>query len=102
MEQRPTEQNSPFPGMDPFIESCGLWEDFHDTMVTEIKKALAAVRSWESTPSGRRHSLSSSIMNIHGQAVRKRGRLENQRRSEECSPRFSLQRFLPERKRPAA
>jgi hypothetical protein len=29
--------------MDPFIESCGLWEDFHDTLVTEVKRALAAV-----------------------------------------------------------
>ena len=32
---------SPFPGMDPFIESCGLWEDFHDELTGEIKAALA-------------------------------------------------------------
>ena len=24
---------SPFPGMDPYIESCGLWEDFHYGLV---------------------------------------------------------------------
>ncbi len=32
---------SPFPGMDPYIEACGLWEDFHDELVGEIKAALA-------------------------------------------------------------
>jgi len=32
---------SPFPGMDPFIESCELWEDFHDDLIMEIKQALA-------------------------------------------------------------
>lgn len=21
---------SPFPGMDPYIEACGLWEGFHN------------------------------------------------------------------------
>jgi uncharacterized protein DUF4058 len=33
---------SPFPGMDPYIEACGLWEDFHDDLIGEIKRALAA------------------------------------------------------------
>ncbi len=32
---------SPFPGMDPYIEACGLWEDFHDDLIGEIKRALA-------------------------------------------------------------
>ena len=32
---------SPFPGMDPYIESCGLWEDFHDSLISEIKGTLA-------------------------------------------------------------
>ncbi|HEY7423392.1 MAG TPA: DUF4058 family protein [Gemmataceae bacterium] len=36
---------SPFPGMDPYIEACGLWEDFHDDLINEIKRALA-----EATP----------------------------------------------------
>jgi hypothetical protein len=27
--------------MDPYIEACGLWEDFHDELVGEIKAALA-------------------------------------------------------------
>ena len=31
---------SPFPGMDPYIESCGLWADFHDDLINEIKRAL--------------------------------------------------------------
>jgi Protein of unknown function (DUF4058) len=31
---------SPFPGMDPFIEGCGLWGDFHDALIQEIKNAL--------------------------------------------------------------
>lgn len=33
---------SPFPGMDPFIEACGLWEDFHLDLIQRIKRALAA------------------------------------------------------------
>jgi hypothetical protein len=32
---------SPFPGMDPYIEECGLWEDFHGALIHEIKSALA-------------------------------------------------------------
>ena len=32
---------SPFPGMDPYIESCGLWGDFHDDLVLRIKYALS-------------------------------------------------------------
>jgi hypothetical protein len=34
---------SPFPGMDPYIEYCGLWADFHDDLVAEIKRDLAPV-----------------------------------------------------------
>jgi len=34
---------SPFPGMDPYIESCGLWEDFHHSLISEIKNALARI-----------------------------------------------------------
>ncbi|MFO0841795.1 MAG: DUF4058 family protein [Gemmataceae bacterium] len=33
---------SPFPGMDPYIEASGLWPDFHDDLVGEIKRSLAA------------------------------------------------------------
>ena len=32
---------SPFPGMDPYIEACGLWGDFHLELISEIKHALA-------------------------------------------------------------
>jgi hypothetical protein len=32
---------SPFPGMDPYIEECGLFEDFHDDLISEMKHALA-------------------------------------------------------------
>ena len=24
---------SPFPGMDPYIEACGLWGDFHSHLI---------------------------------------------------------------------
>lgn len=34
---------SPFPGMDPYIEASGLWGDFHDDLINEIKRALARV-----------------------------------------------------------
>lgn len=34
---------SPFPGMDPFIEACGRWEDFHPKLIGEIERSLAAV-----------------------------------------------------------
>jgi hypothetical protein len=32
---------SPFPGMDPFVEGCGLWSDFHTKLIGEIERALA-------------------------------------------------------------
>jgi hypothetical protein len=32
---------SPFPGMDPFIEACGLWEGFHSHLIEAIYQALA-------------------------------------------------------------
>ena len=35
--------SSPFPGMDPFIEACGLWEDFHTKLIGEIERVLAPV-----------------------------------------------------------
>ena len=27
---------SPFPGMDPYIEACGLWEGFHNRLIAKI------------------------------------------------------------------
>jgi hypothetical protein len=33
---------SPFPGMDPYIEDCGLWPDFHSKLIGEIERGLAA------------------------------------------------------------
>jgi hypothetical protein len=33
---------SPFPGMDPFIEARGLWTDFHDSLIVELRRALNA------------------------------------------------------------
>ena len=33
---------SPFPGMDPFIEACNLWEDFHYNLISEINVSLAS------------------------------------------------------------
>ena len=32
---------SPFPGMDPFIESCGRWGDFHDKIIAEMERELS-------------------------------------------------------------
>src|SRR5262245_346290 len=32
---------SPFPGMDPYIEECGLWEDFHKHLIEKIAERLA-------------------------------------------------------------
>jgi hypothetical protein len=43
MEDLP--MKSPFPGMDPFIEACGLWEDFHPHLVEKIYESLADAAS---------------------------------------------------------
>ena len=32
---------SPFPGMDPFIEAYGFWEDFHHGLIEKIAEALS-------------------------------------------------------------
>jgi hypothetical protein len=34
---------SPFPGFDPYIESCGLWEDFHQNLIGDIQDAVSKV-----------------------------------------------------------
>jgi hypothetical protein len=34
---------SPFPGMDPYIEACGLWEGFHNRLIHKIDDTLAQV-----------------------------------------------------------
>lgn len=34
---------SPFPGMDPYLESQGYWHDFHPTFLTACRRALTAV-----------------------------------------------------------
>jgi Protein of unknown function (DUF4058) len=33
---------SPFPGMDPYIEARGLWPDFHNSLIIELRRALNA------------------------------------------------------------
>ncbi len=35
--------HSPFPGMDPYIEACGLWEDFHGKLIGEIERSLSSL-----------------------------------------------------------
>ncbi len=30
----------PFPGMDPYIEHQGNWQDFHNSLITEVRNAL--------------------------------------------------------------
>jgi hypothetical protein len=32
---------SPFPGMDPYIEACGLWSSFHDNLIGDLERELA-------------------------------------------------------------
>lgn len=32
---------SPFPGMDPYIETCGMWGDFHLGLISQIKQSFA-------------------------------------------------------------
>lgn len=34
---------SPFPGMDPYIEGCDLWRDFHANLVADISRWLGKV-----------------------------------------------------------
>jgi hypothetical protein len=34
---------SPFPGMDPYIEACGLWEGFHNHLIDSIFRTIALV-----------------------------------------------------------
>jgi hypothetical protein len=34
---------SPFPGMDPYIEACGLWEGYHHHLIEAIYQAIATV-----------------------------------------------------------
>jgi hypothetical protein len=41
--ERGSLMKSPFPGMDPYIEACGLGEDFHDKLVGEIERHLAEI-----------------------------------------------------------
>jgi hypothetical protein len=33
----------PFPGMDPYIEACSLWRDFHARLISRIIDALEQV-----------------------------------------------------------
>lgn len=34
---------SPFPGMDPFMEACGLWPDFHGHLIEKIYDTISPV-----------------------------------------------------------
>jgi hypothetical protein len=34
---------SPFPGMDPYIEACGLWEVFHNNLIAHVSIQLADI-----------------------------------------------------------
>lgn len=35
--------SSPFPGMDPYIEACGLWGDFHSNLIAEIQRTVSSI-----------------------------------------------------------
>ena len=39
MKEEPV--STPFPGMDPYLESPTMWEDFHNNLATEIQAQLA-------------------------------------------------------------
>jgi hypothetical protein len=39
--QKDNRMKSPFPGIDPYIEGCGLWADFHTKLIGEIERTLA-------------------------------------------------------------
>src|SRR3954471_23036503 len=39
---RPT-MPSPFPGMDPYVESSALWKDFHGRMINSLSEVLLDV-----------------------------------------------------------
>jgi Protein of unknown function (DUF4058) len=41
--QRDRAMPGPFPGMDPYLESQGYWQDFHTSFLTYCRKALTAV-----------------------------------------------------------
>src|SRR5262245_30889685 len=43
MREETGRMKSPFPGMDPYIEACGLWEGFHNHLIYTIDEALAKV-----------------------------------------------------------
>src|SRR5438445_13202222 len=34
---------SPFPGMDPYIEACGLWKGFHNHLIESIYRSLSPI-----------------------------------------------------------
>lgn len=40
-----THNQSPFPGMDPYLEGNDLWQEFHDTLAHEIRRQLQTVLS---------------------------------------------------------
>ena len=34
---------SPFPGMDPFIEASDLWGDFHANLIADLTRSLSKI-----------------------------------------------------------
>src|SRR5262245_33909421 len=41
MRKEVARMKSPFPGMDPYIEACGWWAEFHGHLIEAIYHALA-------------------------------------------------------------
>jgi hypothetical protein len=60
---------SPFPGMDPYFEVCGLWEGFHNRLVEAIYRAIAGVlpRGYTADTAVRRYTV---MVGFRGQAER--------------------------------
>lgn len=45
MTESPILAESPFPGMDPYLEAADTWLDFHDALANEIRVELNRVLS---------------------------------------------------------
>jgi hypothetical protein len=48
---------SPFPGMDPYIEACRLWEGFHTRLIAKIDEAIVEIlpRGYTTDVAGRNY-----------------------------------------------
>lgn len=102
---------SPFPGMDPYIEACRLWEGFHNHLIEAIYQAIAqvlprgytadtAVRSYVVLleQEGKDESLAKPDVAITEPAARKRARKKKDSVAvAEAAESVPMQAFIAER-----